>query len=165
MQLSLAHAAAAGDDVLDLLDAQDGVGTLAVRPLVGQDEAAGDRRDDEIRAVAVEIRDIVARAAIQQIIPAPANQVVVASAAVEGVVAFAVEDQVIPIAAKNLQVIPTDDRVDFDALVEKASSTADLVILGFTEDRLRDKGADLLLRHPSLQDVLFVSAEETIFIE
>jgi hypothetical protein len=39
------------------------------------------------------------------------------------------------------------------------------VILGFTEGRLREKGADLLLRHPSLQDVLFVSAEETIFIE
>jgi hypothetical protein len=71
----------------------------------------------------------------------------------------------LPIAAKNLQVIPTDDRVDFNALVENRSSNADLVILGFTEQRLRDKGVDLLLRHPSLQDVLFVSAEETIFIE
>jgi solute carrier family 12 sodium/potassium/chloride transporter 2 len=71
----------------------------------------------------------------------------------------------LPIAAKNLQVIPTDDRVDFNALVENRSSSADLVILGFTEGRLREKGADLLLRHPSLQDVLFVSAEETIFIE
>jgi amino acid transporter len=71
----------------------------------------------------------------------------------------------LPIAAKNLQVIPTDDRVDFNALVENRSSNADLVILGFTEQRLLDKGEDLLLRHPSLQDVLFVSAEETIFIE
>jgi solute carrier family 12 sodium/potassium/chloride transporter 2 len=71
----------------------------------------------------------------------------------------------LPIAAKNLQVIPTDDRVNFDALVENRSSTADLVILGFTEDRLKEKGADLLLRHPNLHDVLFVSAEETIFIE
>jgi hypothetical protein len=71
----------------------------------------------------------------------------------------------LPIAAKNLQVIPTDDRVDFNALVENRSSSADLVILGFTEGRLREKGGDLLLRHPSLQDVLFVSAEETIFIE
>jgi hypothetical protein len=71
----------------------------------------------------------------------------------------------LPIAAKNLQVIPTDDRVDFNALVENRSSSADLVILGFTEDRLHEKGMDLLMRHPSLQDVLFVSAEETIFIE
>ncbi len=71
----------------------------------------------------------------------------------------------LPIAGQNLQVIPTDDRVDFDALVDNRSSSADLVILGFTEDRLQEKGADLFLRHPSLQDVLFVSAEETIFIE
>ena len=71
----------------------------------------------------------------------------------------------LPIAHKNLQVIPTDDRVDYNALVENRSASADLVILGFTEGRLREKGVDLLLRHPSLQDVLFVSAEETIFIE
>jgi hypothetical protein len=71
----------------------------------------------------------------------------------------------LPIAAKNLQIIPTDDRVDFNALVEKRSYSADLVILGFTEARLKEKGTDLLLRHPVLQDVLFVSAEETIFIE
>jgi hypothetical protein len=71
----------------------------------------------------------------------------------------------LPIASKNLQIIPTDDRVDFAALVEKNSYAADLVILGFTEARLREKGKELLLRHPVLQDVLFVSAEETIFIE
>lgn len=71
----------------------------------------------------------------------------------------------LPIAPKNLQIIPTDDRVDFDAMVENRSSSADLVILGFTEERLKEKGAGLLRRHPSLQDVLFVSAEETIFIE
>jgi amino acid transporter len=71
----------------------------------------------------------------------------------------------LPIASKNLQVIPTDDRVDYNALVENRSASSDLVILGFTEARLREKGAELLLRHPGLQDVLFVSAEETIFIE
>jgi len=70
----------------------------------------------------------------------------------------------LPIATKNLQIIPTDDRVNFDALVEARSTSADLVILGFTEERLKEKGAELLLRHPALQDVLFVSAEETIFI-
>jgi len=71
----------------------------------------------------------------------------------------------LPIAPQNIQIIPTDDRVDFAALVEKRSYTADLVILGFTEARLREKGEELLYRHPVLQDVLFVSAEETIFIE
>jgi amino acid transporter len=71
----------------------------------------------------------------------------------------------LPITLSNLQIIPTDDRVDFAALVEKRSYSADLVILGFTEERLREKGRELLLRHPVLQDVLFVSAEENIFIE
>jgi hypothetical protein len=71
----------------------------------------------------------------------------------------------LPIAAQNLEIIPTDDRVDFAALVEKRSYAADLVILGFTQARLQEKGMELLLRHPVLQDVLFVSAEETIFIE
>ncbi len=71
----------------------------------------------------------------------------------------------LPISHKNLQIIPTDDQVDFAAMVERQSYAADLVILGFTEERLRDKGTELLLRHPVLQDVLFVSAEETIFIE
>ncbi len=71
----------------------------------------------------------------------------------------------LPISVKNLQIIPTDDRVDFAAMVERESYAADLVVLGLTEARLREKGAELLLRHPVLQDVLFVSAEETIFIE
>ncbi len=71
----------------------------------------------------------------------------------------------LPIAAKNLHIIPTDDHVDFNGLVEQASCAADLVVLGFTEGRLREKGAELLHRHPHLPDVLFVSAEDTIFLE
>jgi amino acid transporter len=71
----------------------------------------------------------------------------------------------LPISEKNLRIIPTDDKVDFHTLVERRSSSADLVILGFTEDRLREKGAELFLRHPGLRDVLFVSAHQRILIE
>jgi hypothetical protein len=71
----------------------------------------------------------------------------------------------LPITMKNLSIFPTDDRVDFAAMVETRSAAADLVVLGLTEARLRKKGADLLRRHLSLQDVLFVSAEEAILIE
>ena len=46
----------------------------------------------------------------------------------------------LPIAAKNLQIIPTDDKVDFAALVEKRSYSADLVILGFTEGQAPGEG-------------------------
>jgi amino acid transporter len=69
------------------------------------------------------------------------------------------------ISEKNVRVIPTDDRIDFEKLVEARSSGADLVLVGFTETRLERRGAALLNRFPELRDVLFVSAEEKIFIE
>jgi len=71
----------------------------------------------------------------------------------------------LPISRKNLRVIPTDDRVDFTRLVAERSGSADLVILGLTERRLREKGNELLQRHPTLTDVLFVCAEQRVRIE
>jgi amino acid transporter len=71
----------------------------------------------------------------------------------------------LPISRKNLRVIPTDDRVDFARLVAEGSAEADLVIFGFTERRLREKGFELFRRHPSLNDVLFVCAEQRVLIE
>ena len=76
-----------------------------------------------------------------------------------------IEEGRLPITSKNIEVIPTDDRVDFGRLVRERSETADLVILGFTDSRLREKRAELFQRHPSIQDLLFVSAGEDIFIE
>ncbi len=71
----------------------------------------------------------------------------------------------LPISRKNLRILPTDQAVDFDELVASRSAHADLVVFGFTEDRLAERGAELFLRHPSLHDVLFVSAEQRILIE
>jgi hypothetical protein len=69
------------------------------------------------------------------------------------------------ISPKNVQIIPTDDRVDFGRLVKNRSADADLVLLGFTEERRRQKGMELFQRHPALNDVLFISAAERIEIE
>lgn len=69
------------------------------------------------------------------------------------------------ISEKNVLVIPTDDQIDFERLVEARSSMADLVVVGFTDVQLRKRGKDQFLRFPELRDTLFVSAEETIFIE
>jgi len=77
----------------------------------------------------------------------------------------AITDGRLPISRKNLRVIPTDARVDFDKLVESRSADADLVLFGFTEERVRTKGIELFRRHPSLRDVLFVAAEQRILIE
>jgi amino acid transporter len=71
----------------------------------------------------------------------------------------------LPVSTKNVRVIATDERSDFAQLVKTRSSDADLVILGFTEERLEEKGIDLLQRHPDLSDVLFVSAEQRVRIE
>ncbi len=71
----------------------------------------------------------------------------------------------LPVAKHNVRVIPTDENTDFEALVERRSSDADLVILGFTEERLIERGTELLTRHPTLQDTLFVSARERVSIE
>lgn len=68
------------------------------------------------------------------------------------------------ISEKNVVVIATDDGIDFDRLVEARSESADLVVLGFTSERVERRGADLFRRFPSLRDTLFVSAEEEIDI-
>lgn len=65
----------------------------------------------------------------------------------------------------HVLVIATDEDVDSQRLVGARSSTADLVILGFTEARLDQKARQLFERFPDLRDALFVSAEETIFLE
>jgi hypothetical protein len=49
--------------------------------------------------------------------------------------------------------------------VAEHSTTADLVVLGFTMPRLNSKGAELLQRHPELQDVLFVCADTRMTID
>lgn len=71
----------------------------------------------------------------------------------------------LPISVKNLRIIPTDDAVDFQQLVARRSSRADLVVLGFTRPRLEEKGVALFRRHPDLGETLFVSATERIAID
>ena len=69
------------------------------------------------------------------------------------------------ISEKNVRVFGTDDRTDFSRLTEVKSEHADLVIRGFTEQKLEQKGPELFNRHKGLRDMLWVSAEERIFIE
>jgi len=39
------------------------------------------------------------------------------------------------------------------------------VVLGYTEKKLGERGAELFRKHPALRDVLFVSARQRIDIE
>lgn len=76
-----------------------------------------------------------------------------------------IEEGRIPVTPKNVDIIPTTDRSDFQQLVVERSANADLVILGFTDARLNRLGEDLFRRHATLRDILFVNAQEDIFIE
>jgi len=71
----------------------------------------------------------------------------------------------IPVSPRNVRIFPTDAKADFGQLVAENSSSADLVILGFTMPRLSAKGPELLQRHPELKDVLFVCAEARLTID
>lgn len=71
----------------------------------------------------------------------------------------------LPISVRSLRIIPTDDAVEYQRLVEERSSDADLVVTGFQRDRLAARGSALLRRFPNLGDVLFVSAAEKIVID
>jgi len=71
----------------------------------------------------------------------------------------------LPISEKNIRFMPVDDPEAFRALVETSSATADFVIMGMTLERLRERGGELLMRHPELGDVLWVNAMEKVLIE
>lgn len=71
----------------------------------------------------------------------------------------------IPVSPRNLVILPTDASAKFADLVAEHSEHADLVLMGFTTERLEEKGAELLQRHPSLGDVLFVCAQRCITID
>ena len=71
----------------------------------------------------------------------------------------------LPINERKIQIIPTDEDCDFPALVARRSGGADLVLLGFTLARLKEKGEKLFLRHKELKDILWVCAQERIQID
>ena len=70
----------------------------------------------------------------------------------------------IPVTEKNIRIIPTSADTDVVKLVEAQSEGADLVVLGFTEERLRHRGTELLRRYPALRETLWVAAAEAIEI-
>ncbi len=71
----------------------------------------------------------------------------------------------LPITSRQVEILPTDTRGTYQGLVAQRSAGADLVIMGFTQARLSEKGPELLLRHPELTDVLHVSAQERVLVD
>ncbi|MFC1569667.1 amino acid permease [bacterium] len=71
----------------------------------------------------------------------------------------------IPISQKNVQRIPWDrESQTYEALVTSHSKNADLVIMGFSLDKLTQEQGAFFRRFESIHDVLFVRAGERISI-
>jgi hypothetical protein len=71
----------------------------------------------------------------------------------------------LPISEKNIRFLPVNDLESYRYLVERHSTSADLVIMGVSEESLSEQGASAFQRHPSLSDVLFVRASQDVQIE
>lgn len=70
----------------------------------------------------------------------------------------------LPISVKNVKSFSYKNIKYFKRLVRRKSKDADLVILGFTPEHLAIMEKDVFLKHPKLQETLFVMAGEDIFI-
>jgi amino acid transporter len=70
----------------------------------------------------------------------------------------------LPITLQNVKSFNYTDKDSFDRLIYRKSKNADLVILGFTQRQLRDRGIEVFKQHDKLREVLFMSAGETIQI-
>ena len=71
----------------------------------------------------------------------------------------------LPISEKNLNFLPTNDLASFRRLVAHRSEDADLTVVGFDMQGLRERGPEVFTNHPSLKDVLFVHTPQQITIE
>ncbi len=71
----------------------------------------------------------------------------------------------LPVSEKNIRFLSVDDVESYRRLVARLSTDADLTVLGFDLESLRERREDMFTSHPALKDVLFVHAPEQIRIE
>jgi len=71
----------------------------------------------------------------------------------------------IPISQKNIQKIPWNKRQKtYEALVSEHSENADIVLMGFSLDKLTQEKGDFFKRFENIKDILFVRAGQKIVI-
>lgn len=71
----------------------------------------------------------------------------------------------LPVSEKNVRYLPVDSQKTFRNAISKMSRDADLTIVGFNLDGLRDRREEVFANLPSLRDVLFVHAPDEIRID
>ncbi len=70
----------------------------------------------------------------------------------------------IPISLKNVTKIPLQKEIQFDEMVNKYSEVSDLVITGFSLNKLQQDGGVFLRGFDNIKDMLFVRASQDILI-
>ena len=71
----------------------------------------------------------------------------------------------IPISKKNMEKIPWKKNVrTYESLVSEHSANADLVIMGFSLDKLTQEKGKFFTRFSNINDILFVRAGQKIAI-
>ncbi|HET56123.1 MAG TPA: amino acid permease [Ignavibacteria bacterium] len=71
----------------------------------------------------------------------------------------------LPITEKNIEVIEKKEGISLQSLVNEKSKDAALTIIGFREERLKHKGAEIFLGYDQIGDILFVDAISKKVIE
>ncbi|MCK5857401.1 MAG: amino acid permease [Bacteroidales bacterium] len=69
-----------------------------------------------------------------------------------------VQESRIPISEKNIETFTLEEGESFKGLVNKKSSEAGMVVVGFTDQQLQEEKEALFSGYDALQDVLFVSS-------
>lgn len=69
-----------------------------------------------------------------------------------------------PVSEMNIRFMPVDDLESFRDAVARYSAKADLTIIGYDMQGLRERREELFRKHPALGDVLFVHAPKGINI-
>jgi hypothetical protein len=70
----------------------------------------------------------------------------------------------IPISPSNIQVHPLEPEERFDEFVSETSESADLVITGFSVEKMKQDKGEFLKGFGKIEDILFVQAGQEILI-
>ncbi len=76
-----------------------------------------------------------------------------------------IEERRLPISEKNIRFLSVNDVTGFRRLVSRLSADADLTVIGFDLEGLKERKEEVFTNHPTLKDVLFVHAPHEITIE
>ena len=71
----------------------------------------------------------------------------------------------IPVSEKNIRFLPVNDVVSYRESVARLSANADLLVVGFDEESLRERRGETFRNHPNNKEVLFVNAPEDFSLD